>query len=55
MMLRFYVSGPLVHFGEVVVVYKGNGIPEDELFGSKHLGAVLKNKRMYVYVYLQSV
>ena len=47
MMLRFHVSGPLVHYREVVVVYKGNGLPEDELFGSKGLGGLLKNKLIF--------
>jgi len=31
---------------------KENGLPEDELFGSKHLGGLLKNKRMVIYVYM---
>jgi len=54
MTLRFQVSGPLVHFREVVVVYKGNGFPEDNLFGSKRIGGVLKNKLMAISVYICS-
>jgi hypothetical protein len=49
MLLRFHVSGRMVHFREVMVVCKGNGRSESELFASKHLG-VLKNKRTIIYV-----
>jgi hypothetical protein len=34
------------YFREVVFVYRENGLPEAKIFGSKHVGGILKNKRM---------
>jgi hypothetical protein len=45
----------MIHFREVMVVYRENGLPEAEMFGFKHVGGVLKSKRMVMFMFAVSL